>query len=305
MANPKVSVIILNWNRKDDTVETLKSLSRSSTTNYDLNIIVVDNGSTDGSVEAFNKITNIKFRLISLDTNTGFVMGNNIGIKAALEEEGADYVLTLNDDTLVDKNMIKNMIKYMKEDKAVGITVPKIYFAPGFEFKDKYPRGVSGKVIWYAGGKIDWDNVYASNFGVDDVDRGQYDERKETDFATGCALLIKRKVLEKIGMFDERYFAYMEDVDLSRRAINAGYKVVYVPEAYMWHKVSQSSGIGSELNDYFITRNRMIFGLTYARPRTKFALYRESFKLLFFGRKWQRKGIRDYYLRKFGKGSWK
>jgi GT2 family glycosyltransferase len=305
MANPKVSVIILNWNRKDDTIETLKSLNRSNTSNFELNIIVVDNGSKDESVEALNKITNIKFRLIALPENTGFVMGNNIGMKAALDEENADYILTLNDDTLVDKNMIKNMIKYAEEDKNVGVCVPKIYFAPGFEFKDKYPRGVSGKVIWYAGGKIDWDNVYGSNFGVDDVDRGQYDEIKETDFATGCALLAKRKVIEKIGMFDEKFFAYMEDLDFSRRAMGAGYKVVYVPDAYMWHKVSQSSGIGSELNDYYITRNRMIIGMRYAKPRTKFALLRESVKLLFFGRKWQRIGIKDYYLRKFGKGSWK
>ena len=97
----------------------------------------------------------------------------------------------------------------------------------------------------------------------------------------------------------------MEDSDLSERIKKAGFKVMYSPRGRLWHKVSQGSGIGSELNDYFITRNRMLFGMTYAKLRTKFALFRESIKLLLIGRKWQKIGIRDYYLGKFGKGSWK
>jgi len=302
--NPKVTIVILNWNRKEDTAQCLKSLRRISTRGFQLSIIVVDNGSTDSSVEALGKITNIAFKLIENRTNLGFAEGNNIGIKFALED-AADYVLILNDDTLADRDLIVQLIKSAEGGKRVGIITPKIYFAPGFEFhKDRYPKQVLGKVIWSAGGKIDWDNIYASNFGVDDVDRGQYDEEKETDFATGACMFIKRKTLEEIGLFDPKYFAYMEDTDLSQRAKKAGWKIVYAPRAYLWHKVAQSSGIGSNLNDYFLTRNRMLFGMRYASARTKFALFRDSLKLLAMGRKWQKIGIRDFYLRRLGKGSW-
>ena len=306
MANPKVSVIIVNWNRKDDTIDCLKSLRRVSTYGYELSVIVVDNGSTDGSVEAFNKTTNLVFRLIPLKENTGFVGGNNIGIKSAMED-GAEYVLLLNNDTLVDKGLIRELLKSAEKNKEAGVLVPKIYFAPGFEFhKDRYPKSLLGKVIWFAGGVIDWNNVYASNFGVDEVDRGQFDSEREIDFATGCAMFIKRKVISKVGLLDERYFAYLEDAEYCQRVKKAGWKVIYVPTGYLWHKVSQTSKSGGDLNDYFLTRNRMLFGLKYASARTKFALIRESFRLLLSGRKWQKVGIRDFYLRRFAKGSfWK
>ena len=302
---PKVAVIVVNWNRKDDTVECLKSLSRVSTFGFELMTVVVDNGSTDGSLDALSKITNFSFRVISLKENTGFVGGNNVGIKAALEE-GADYLLLLNNDTLVDRGLIKELVKTAEKVKDPGVFVPKIYFAPGFEFhKDRYPKFIQGRVIWFAGGVIDWDNVYGSNFGVDDVDRGQFDEEKETDFATGCALFTSRKVLEKVGLLNEKYFAYLEDLEFSLRAKAAGFKIVYVPTGYLWHKVAQSSAIGSSLNDYFLTRNRLDLGLRNAPLRTKIALFRESIKLLLIGRKWQKIGVRDFYLRKWGKGSWK
>lgn len=302
---PKVTVIIVNWNGKEDTVNCLKSLSRVFTSNYDLSVIVVDNGSTDGSLEAFNKLTNFPFRVISLKENTGFVGGNNIGIKAALEE-GADYVLLLNNDTLVDRALIRELAKSAQKNKDGGIFSPKIYFAPGYEFhKDRYPKSVLGRVIWSAGGVIDWDNVYASNFGVDDVDRGQFDREGETDFATGCAFFVSKKVLEKVGLLNEKYFAYLEDVEYCLRAKKSGYKIIYTPGAYLWHKVAGSSGIGSGLNDYFLTRNRLDLGLKYASSRTKFALIRESIRLVFTGRAWQKAGVRDYFLGKWGKGSWK
>jgi len=301
---PKVAVIIVNWNRKDDTVACLKSLSRVSTFGFELATYVVDNGSTDGSLEAYSKITNFTFRVIALPENTGFVGGNNTGIKAALEE-GADWVFLLNNDTLVDRGLIKELVKAVQRNKDGGVFVPKIYFAPGFEFhKDRYPKSIQGRVIWSAGGVIDWANVYASNFGVDDVDRGQFDEEKETDFATGCALFTGRKVLEKVGLLDEKYFAYLEDAEFCLKVKKAGFRIIYVPTGYLWHKVAQSSAIGSGLNDYFLTRNRLNFGLKYAPLRTKFALVRESIKLLLTGRKWQKKGVIDFYLRKWGKGSW-
>ena len=308
----KVSIIILNWNRKEDTLSCMKSLKESRIKDFELEIIVVDNGSTDGSqqtvaryIKEAKKVGNRRWKLIELEENTGFVKGNNVGIKYALDA-GADYIILLNNDTIVEQDCISNLVGYANKHKDIGLISPKIYFAKGFEFhKARYKDKDLGKVFWYAGGDIDWNNVYGSNHGVDEVDEGQYDKTKETDFATGCCILIRREVLDKIGLLDKRYFAYYEDSDLSQRARKAGWKVVYYPFAHLWHKVAQSSGIGSGLNDYFTTRNRLLFGIRYVSLRTKFALIRESLKHLLIGRKWQKIGARDFYLGRFGKGSWK
>ncbi|MBX4205564.1 glycosyltransferase family 2 protein [Candidatus Microgenomates bacterium] len=304
----KVFVIIVNWNRVKDTLDCLISLDKITTKDLNINLVVVDNGSTDNSVKQIkNYFSKSKLRgfTIEVGKNLGFAEGNNIGIEFALAN-GADYIMLLNNDTYVDKDLIINLVVTLEKDKAIGVVSPKIYFAPGFEFhKDRYNKTDLGKVIWYAGGVVDWNNVYGLTYGVDEVDQGQFDKLTETDFANGACLLIPRNVLEKTKGFDEKFFMYYEDTDLSQRIKKLGYKVVYDPSGIVWHKVSQSSGIGSNLNDYFISRNRMIFGMRYAKLRTKFALFRESIKLLFIGRKWQRIGIRDYFLRNFEKGSWK
>lgn len=307
----RVFVIILSWNVKKDTIETIKSLINSRIKGFNLEIVVVDSASTDGSAQEVAKFFNtakiksgITTKLIELDNNLGFAEGNNVGIRYSLNA-GADYIVLLNDDTLVDSLMLFNLLIEIKRYKDAGAISPKIYFAKGYEFHKRYKSKDLGHVIWYAGGKIDWDNVYGSNRGVDEVDKGQYDRISETDFTTGCCVIFPRKVLEEVGLYDKRYFAYLEDADLSQRMKTCGWKVLFTPRAHLWHKVSQSSGIGSDLNDYFLTRNRMMFGIKYARLRTKLALLRESLKLLFIGRKWQKIGIRDFYLCKFGKGSWK
>lgn len=317
----KVSIIILNWNGEKDTIQCLESIRKLQATNYKLQIIVVDNASTDGSIESISKFqisrlqssgapatggqVNSKFQIIQTKANLGFAGGNNIGIRCALEN-GADYVLILNNDTILDKDLVVQLIKAAETHKEGGIFSPKICFASGFEFhKGRYAKQDLGRVIWYAGGIMDWDNVLGSNRGVDEVDNGQYDAVSDTDFATGACMFIKREVLEKVGLFDEKYFMYFEDADLCQRAKRHSWKVLYVPGAKLWHKVARSSGIGSELNDYYITRNRLLFGVKYASLRTKIALLRESVTLLFFGRKWQKKGVSDFYLGHFRKGSFK
>jgi len=306
----KVSIIILNWNRKKDTIECLESLAGLIISGYELEIIVVDNHSTDGSQkaveEAFKKLEkkNISCKQIKNKENLGFAEGNNVGMRYALDS-GADYLLALNNDTEVDKELITKLLMVAKKHPKVGAIAPKIYFAKGFEFHDKYKKDELGKVFWFAGGDIDWANVYGTNHGVDEVDKGQFNKTRETDFATGACMFLKREALKEVGLFDEKYFAYLEDADLSQRLKKKGWKVLYTPKTKIWHKVSQSSGIGSDLNDYFITRNRMLFGMYFAPLRAKAALIRESFKLLIKGRKWQRIGIIDFYLGRFGKGSWK
>lgn len=295
----KVFLIILNWNRKEETLECLESLKNLRISkNIDLNILVVDNGSVDGSLEAFKN-----YNVLANKNNLGFAAGNNEGMKYALKNN-ADYIILLNNDTYVDRDLVSELIKPFEGDKKVGAVSPLIYFAKGYEFhRQKYKKSELGKVIWAAGGKLDWANVFGKNDKVDEVDIGKL-KQKEIEFATGACVAYSSNALKKTGLFDEKYFMYYEDVDLSVRLKNKGFKLVFSPKAVLWHKVAQSSGIGSGLNDYFIARNRMYFGMKYASLRTKFALLRESFRLLFTGRHWQRVGIYDYFLGNFWKGSW-
>lgn len=300
----KVAIVILNWNGKEDTLECLKSLEKLNVEGYQLQIFVVDNASTDDSVGTIEKrYENIN--VIKNRENLGFAEGNNVGIKRAFKND-SDYIVLLNNDTIVGKDLINGLVETFNENPDAGIISPKIYFAPKFEFhKDKYKKSDLGKVIWYAGGKFDWDNVLGSHRGVDEVDEGQYDQLIETDFATGCCMAVKSEVFKKVGLFDKEHFLYLEDVDLCERAKRKGWKILYSPSPHLWHKVAQSSGIGSELNDYYITRNRLLFASRYASLRAKLALFRESLKLLVSGRYWQRRGVLDFYFGNFGKGSYK
>ncbi len=303
---PKVFIIILNWNGIDDTLSCLESIKKLNVKDCELGVIVVDNGSTDDSVEKLRKLVfrEIDFRLVTTSTNLGFAGGNNVGIKYALES-GADYMMILNNDTIADKNLITELLKVAKKERVAAVS-PKIYFHSGYEFhKDRYKKNELGKVIWYAGGKIDWKNVYGENRGVDEVDLGQFQNTSNTGFATGACMFLTAIAVKEVGMFDEKYFLYLEDVDLSVRIKKKGWKVKYAPKAIVWHKVSQSSGIGSGLNDYFITRNRLLFGMKYASIRTKAALIKESVKFVLTGRRWQKKGVSDFYNGRFGKGGWK
>lgn len=307
----KLSVVILNWNRYKDTKECLESISKVAVEGFDLEIVVVDNGSTDGSQEkilkilgSINKKRGFVCELIKLDENKGFSAGNNCGIKHALST-GSDYILILNNDTEVEKNLFVKLLNFFEKNKKIAVASPKIYFAKGFEYdKKRYKKKDLGKVIWYAGGEIDWDNIYGKNRGVDMVDRNIFKKTEPTDFATGACMMIRSSVLRKLKGFDEMYYMYLEDVDFCVRARKKGWGVYYYPKTYIYHKVAQSSGIGSDLNDYFITRNRLIFGYRYGRLRTKYSLFKESLRLLFNGRKWQKIGALDYYINKFGKGSW-
>ncbi|MEK7502079.1 MAG: glycosyltransferase family 2 protein [Patescibacteria group bacterium] len=298
---PKVFISTISFNNNKVTNDLLKSIGELKTDNVGIFVVVVDNGSKS-NYKADKKYNKFTLKIIRSEKNLGFSGGQNLGIRYALDN-GADYVLILNNDTLLDKNLILALIDSLNEN--VGIVAPKIYFAKGYEFhKDKYSEKEMGKIIWYAGGIMDWPNIIARHRGVDKVDKGQYEILEQTDFASGCCMLVKREVFEKIGLFDEKYFLYYEDNDFSQRAKIAGFDIGYQSNAVMWHKNAASAGgSGSELQDYYITRNRLIFGFKYASLRSKTALFKESMRLIASGRKWQKKGVIDFYLRKFGKGS--
>lgn len=299
----KVFVIVLHYKGKKFTRQCLLSLNKVKTDGFSLQTVVIDNSSPEPIDDLKKEFSKQIF--ISNKENLGFAEGNNVGIKYSLKK-GADYIMLLNNDTLIDKNALVRLIEVANSNIRSGILGPKIYFAPGFEFhKDRYQKNEKGKVIWYAGGIMDWDNVLASHRGVDKVDHGQYDKMEETEFVSGCAMMTKREVFEKIGLLDKKYFLYYEDSDFCQRAKKAGFEIAYVPEAYLWHFNAESSMVGGELQDYYITRNRLLFGMRYAPLRAKLALFRESIRSLFSGSKWQKIGVRDFYLRRFGKGSYK
>ena len=305
----KVSVIILTYNGKDLVRSELLDLSKQKyPQNISFKCFLVDNGSTDGTGEEFKDYSSkgFDFEYINTHSNLGFAEGNNVGIRKSLSQ-GYEYQILLNNDVILPQDWLSKMVGFMEKNKSVGLASPKIYFAKGFEFhKDRYKEEDLSKVIWYAGGTIDWDNLYTSHDGVDEVDTGQFDSQKETDLTSGSCMIVRRSVFEKIGFLDKDLFLYWEDTDFSVRAKKVGFKVVYFPDVAVWHKVSVAAGgSGSASNDYFLTRNRYYFGLRYAKIRTKMALFRDTVKLAITGRPWQKKGAVDALLGIKGPGSYK
>jgi len=302
----RVAIVILNWNQAKLTIKTISSFLKITPGKYSYNIYLVDNASTDNSYQEFKKLyqNNSKITLLKTKTNLGYAGGNNFAIKKALNKK-FDYILIANNDILVSPDFLDKLLVSAQKNPE-SILYPKIYFAPGFEYHhERYQKKDRGKVIWALGGKIDWDNVYASNLAIDEVDRGQYDKvNLEVDFVSGCCFLLSKDAFQKIGLFDSRYYLYFEDVDFSQRAKKLGFKLKLVPEAVIWHLNSASSSPNSHLQNYFITRNRLLFGFNYASTRAKFALFRESIKFLFSNDYWRRIAVRDYYLGRLGRGSW-
>jgi GT2 family glycosyltransferase len=304
---PSVSIIILTTNALAMTKEQLLDVAKLDVDGIKAECLVVDNGSGDGTEDAIKnyKLPNMEYKFIQSGANLGFAGGNNVGIKDALKR-GFDYILLMNNDLVLPRDIVTKLVGYMEEGPEVGIASPKMYFAKGYEFhKDRYKESDKGKVFWYAGGIIDRVNVYTSHRGVDEVDRGQYDKTEETDVANGACVIIRREVFKKIGLLDHSFFLYWEDADFSERAKRAGYKIMYFPGTCMWHKVSASTGgSGSPTNDYFLTRNRFYYSLRYSSLRTKFAVLRDTIRLIFMGRTWQRWGAIDALLGRKGMGQW-
>lgn len=302
----QIALVIINWNKPEMTIDTVKSILKIDSHGFKYKIFLVDNGSSDKSIDIFHQefSANQNIKLIETHSNLGFAGGNNVAIKHILKEN-FDQILLINNDVIVDPDFLKNLTKYVDKYQIVA---PKIYFAPGYEYHaQRYKSKEKGHVIWFAGGKMDWNNIYGSHIGVDEVDHGQWDQiNDQVDFLTGCCLLINRQVFEKIGFLSEKYFMYLEDADFCHRAKLAGFKMAYIPESKIWHINSGSSKSGGDLHNYFLTRNRLLFGFYYGRLRTKLALLKESLFQLFNPAisKWQKIGIKDFYFQKFNKGSW-
>ncbi len=270
MQSPKVFIIVLHYKNWKDTNECLRSLEKLDYDNFET--IVIDNDKE----------------------NLGFAGGNNVGIKQALEKK-ADYILLLNNDTIVELGFLKELVKVGESDKKIGILGSVIY-------------DYQSKKIHFAGGKINW--LYTK--GVHETCNMKHGT-KEVDYITGCCLLIKREVIEKIGLMDEDYFLYFEDADWCLKARKAGYKCVLVPNSKIWHKPSSSAIEGSFSYIYYHTRNGLLMTKKNALFFIKILAYFQS--LWIFGkqviklilmpskRKWAKAimlGIKDFYRGRFG-----
>jgi GT2 family glycosyltransferase len=250
---PKVFIIILNWNNYKDTAECLESLAKIRYPNYE--IILVDNGSSDGSAKALEK----EFPHVTLlrnPVNAGFAGGNNIGMKQALKS-GADYVLLLNNDTTVSGDFLDVLIDFGQDHESVGILGSKVFY-----YGDP-------QRIWSMGGYFRRGKGSMNTIGHNRPDSARFQKAVEVDYVPGCAILIKKHVFEKIGLLDEDYFFFAEESDFCLRAKKNGFQVFVVPASHIRHKTSQALGHAySPVYVYFRSRNRLLlvyknFGLDY------------------------------------------
>jgi GT2 family glycosyltransferase len=297
-----VSVVIVHYNSEKETRDCLASLKQIQKDDLSLSVVVVDNGSKEQLVIGEDNMPK-KTTILRSDANLGFTSGNNLGISHAVKNDNPDYILLLNNDTTVDPSFLIELVQASQAREKLGVMVPKIYFSPEREFhKESYTPDQIGKVLWYAGGSLDWRNLDAFHRGVDEFDRGHFNHQSESDFATGCCILIPREVLEKVGMFDDKYFLYLEDVDLSIRIQKAGYPIYFCPSAVIWHKNAGSSGgSGSALHQYYQTRNRLYFYWKYGQFRTQFTAAKYAARLLKSGTSIEKRAVLDWVMGRMGK----
>jgi GT2 family glycosyltransferase len=240
---PLVYVVVLNWNGHADTVDCVRSCLTNRHPRS--RIVVVDNGSSDGSEHLLRREFP-EIAILQSGANLGFAGGNNIGIRYALDQ-GADYVLLLNNDTTVHPDFVASLIKAAGDDGQAGILCSKIFF---------YDQP---NVIWFAGASFSPAIGWGRHRGYGQVDNGQYDEVVEINRPTGCAMMVSRRLCETVGLLREELFCYAEDLDWGMRARNAGFKVLYVPSSKVWHKVTRSTGgIASPVSQYYTIRNTLL-----------------------------------------------
>lgn len=241
MQPPYIITIILNTNRRDDTLACLDSLTQSTYQNH--KVIVLDNASTDGSVEAIrDKFPAVE--IIALKDNKGYAGNNNVGIAAALEQQ-ADWVFVLNEDTILDPACLSHLIEVGESDPKIGIVGPLVY------------HHNEPNVLQSAGGRLSryWEG---SHIGQNEVDSGQFPLPRKVDWISGCAILLRRQVIEQVGMLDERFFYYWEETEWCLRSSKAGWHIVHVPQAKLWHKGVQRDYSPKPSVTYYSTRNRLL-----------------------------------------------
>jgi GT2 family glycosyltransferase len=244
---PRVVIIVLSWNNAPDTLACLESLSEIDYPNY--TVLVVDNGSTDDSVVQIRTHFS-EIEVLEVGSNLGYAEGNNVGLRHGLKGE-SDYLCVLNNDTILAPGCLEALVEEAESSPDIGMVGPKMYF---YEPSD---------MVFAAGSIIDWRRGRLVHRGIwqKESETGPLhsDAAEDVDFIVGCCILVRRDLLESIGLLDRRYYLNFEDVDWCVRARQARYRVRYTPKALLWHKVSASLGQASPRNTYYMTRNRLLF----------------------------------------------
>lgn len=224
MTTPLSCIVVLNWNGAEDTRACLESLV--GILSPSCRLLVVDNGSTDGSVERIREAF-ADIELLLLPSNIGYAGGNNAGFRR-VQELGAEFVIFLNNDTLVDAGFCAPLVETLQRNPSAGIAVPKIFYLDRPD------------TLWYAGGVVNLSTGLIRHVGIRKKDAPQFDRPGVTGYATGCCFAMRCRDFEAVGGFDEGFRMYAEDVDLSLRIRSRGMTINYVPSSRVWHKVSAS-----------------------------------------------------------------
>ena len=254
--------VILNWNGWEDTIKCVESLQK--VTYSHVTIVLVDNGSTDGSVERLSKRFP-EVQLLSLPNNRGYAAGNNAGIRYALNH-GADYVLVLNNDTVVNPDFLSPLVEVSELRQDVGIVTGRVHYLSHRE------------ELFSGAGKISWALCTGMNKGGFFTFSRRPEEERDIDYVCGVLLLVKRAVFEQSGFFDEKYFMYFEDLEFSRR-INHRFSLRYVPASLIYHKSGGGKGwrFYTETYLFYHTRNRF---LVFENESVMYRLYVTAFSFV-------------------------
>ena len=247
---PRVAAIVLNYDGKGLTLQALESLRRMSYPSYDL--VVVDNGSTDGSPEAISRM-HPDLELVRTETNLGPAGGYNLGMAWALAR-GYDYLLILNNDVEATPELLTELVRVAESDSSIGCVGPKTYF-----FSDR-------ERLASAGGILRFKHSVTRERGQGALDRGQYDRTEEVAYVNGCGMLIRCRAIEAAGLWDPIYFLSVEDADWCVRAKRQGFKCYFAHRAILYHMVSDTTGVYRPAKTFQTGRSSAIFVRRYARP---------------------------------------
>lgn len=234
---PNVGIVISNYNGWQDTVQCLESLQKQTYRNFE--IILLDDASTNDSVQQLQKHLTENTVFLPQEANSGFAAVNNVGMRRALAD-GCDWVLLLNNDTVVAPDFLETLLR---ETPAGAVSCPKMLF---LDPPDE---------IWFAGGELDRATGKVKHLGGHEKDGPAFAEKKQVSFITFCCVLLPRQVVEEVGFLDETLFMYCEDVDYCIRLADAGVPLWLLPDARIWHKAGASAG--GMLSVYYITRNTL------------------------------------------------
>ena len=244
----RIGIILVNYNGSADTLDCIKSLNKMSYN--DFQIIVVDNNSTDESLKLLSeKKEELKYELIALNENRGFSAGNNVGICKAIQI-GVEYVLLLNNDTIVDPYFLERLMSNELVPFDVCVTTGTIYYTSN---KNR---------IWYAAGQFYLNFAKVSQIGRNNKNGKLPQKPIKVSFASGCCMCIPISVIQSVGLLDESYFLYEEDVDYCYRLMRENISIYYVPDAVIYHKVSSSTTKTdkmSSVTQYYMVRNKYNF----------------------------------------------